>query len=60
MKFVASTVRRLGLAVLTIVLVATSFAFFTPPQQQQSTKSNWGSDKGMLAFEPAKLTIHPR
>ena len=59
MKFVASTVRRLGLAVLTIVLVATSFAFFTPPAAAAEYKIKLGSDKGMLAFEPAKLTIHP-
>lgn len=59
MKFIASTMRRLGLAVLTIVLVATSFTFFTPSAAAAEYKVKLGSDKGMLAFEPAKLTIKP-
>ena len=59
MKFIAATVRRFGLAVLTMVLVATSFALFTPPAAAQTYKVKLGSDKGMLAFEPKKLTIKP-
>ncbi len=59
MKFIAATVRRFGLAVLTMVLVATSFALFTPPAAAETYKVKLGSDKGMLAFEPKKLTIKP-
>lgn len=57
MKLIAATLRRFGLVVLTMVLVASSFALFTPPAAAESYKVKLGTDKGMLAFDPPKLTI---
>ncbi len=46
MKFIAANLRRLGLAVLTMLLVASSFALFTPPPQQPTlTRLSWGPIK---------------
>jgi plastocyanin len=59
MKFISASWRRLGLAVLTILLVVSSFAIFTPSASAETFKVKLGSDKGMLAFEPKKLTIKP-
>lgn len=59
MKLIAATLRRLGLAVLTIVLVAGSFAVFAPSAAADTYQVKLGSDKGMLQFQPAKLTVKP-
>lgn len=59
MKFIAATLRRFGLALLTMLLVASSFALFTPPAAAETYKVKLGSDKGMLVFDPPKLTIKP-
>ncbi|MFN6538053.1 MAG: plastocyanin [Nostoc sp. EkiNYC01] len=57
MKFISASWRRLSLAVLTIVLVVSSFAVFTPSAAAETYQVKLGSDKGMLAFQPKKLTI---
>lgn len=57
MKLIAATWRRFGLAVLTIVLVASSFTLFAPCAFAATHTVKLGSDKGMLVFDPAKLTI---
>ncbi len=59
MKSITASLRRLGLALLTMVLVVSSFAIFTPPAAAETYTVKLGSDKGMLAFQPAKLTIKP-
>ncbi|WP_373527171.1 plastocyanin [Nostoc sp.] len=59
MKLISASWRRLSLAVLTILLVVSSFAVFTPSASAETYKVKLGSDKGMLAFEPKKLTIQP-
>ncbi|MBH8553263.1 plastocyanin [Nostocaceae cyanobacterium CENA357] len=59
MKSIAASLRRFSLAVLTILLVVSSFAVFTPSAAAETHQVKLGSDKGMLAFEPAKLTIKP-
>lgn len=59
MKFMSSTFRRFGLALLTMLLVVSSFALFNPPAAAETYKVKLGSDKGMLVFDPAKLTIKP-
>lgn len=59
MKLIAATLRRFGLALLTMVLVASSFALFTPSASAESYKVKLGSDKGMLMFDPPKLNIKP-
>ena len=59
MKLIASSLRRLSLAVLTILLVVSSFAVFTPSAAAETYTVKMGTDKGMLGFEPNKLTVHP-
>lgn len=59
MKFIAATLRRLGLAVLTMVLIVGSFALFTPSASADTHTVKLGSDKGMLVFDPPKLTVKP-
>ncbi len=59
MKFISASWRRLSLAVLTIVLVVSSFAVFTPSAAAETYQVKLGSDKGMLAFQPKKLTVKP-
>lgn len=59
MKSIAATVRRLGLVILTMVLVVSSFALFTPPAVAETYTVKMGTDKGLLKFEPANLTIKP-
>jgi plastocyanin len=59
MKLIAASWRRLSLAVLSLVLVVSSFAIFAPSAAAETYTIKLGTDKGMLAFEPAKLTIKP-
>jgi plastocyanin len=59
MKVMAANLRRIGLAVLTMVLVFSSFVVFAPVASAESYTIKLGSDKGMLAFEPSKVTIKP-
>jgi plastocyanin len=59
MKLIAATLRRFSLAVLTILLVVSSFAIFTPSASAETYQVKLGTDKGQLAFEPKKLTIKP-
>jgi plastocyanin len=57
MKLIAASLRRFGLAVLTTLLVFSSFAFFTPSASAETYQVKLGSDKGQLAFEPKKITV---
>jgi len=59
MKLITASWRRFSLAVLTILLVISSFAVFTPSAAAETYTVKLGSDKGQLAFEPKKLTIKP-
>ncbi|AFZ31153.1 MULTISPECIES: plastocyanin [Chroococcaceae] len=59
MKSIAATLRRFGTVVLALVLVVGSFAFFAPTAAAETYQVKLGSDKGMLVFDPAKLTIKP-
>ncbi len=59
MKLIAASLRRFSLAVLTILLVVSSFAIFTPSASAETYQVKLGTDKGQLAFEPKKLTIKP-
>jgi plastocyanin len=59
MKSIATSLRRFSLAVLTVVLVVGSFFAYAPTASAETYTIKLGSDKGMLAFEPAKLTIKP-
>ena len=57
MKLIAASLQRFSLAVLTVLLVVSSFAVFTPSAAAETYTVKLGSDKGQLVFEPAKLTI---
>ncbi len=57
MQSIAATLRRMGLAVLTALLVISSFAVFAPTAAAAEYTIKMGSDKGMLVFEPKKLTV---
>jgi plastocyanin len=59
MKLIAASLRRLSLAVLTVLLVVSSFAVFTPSAAAETYTVKLGNDKGLLVFEPSKLTIKP-
>ncbi|MDJ0619207.1 MAG: plastocyanin [Calothrix sp. MO_192.B10] len=57
MNLITATLRRMGLAVLTALLVISSFAVFAPSAAAAEYTIKMGTDRGMLAFEPAKLTV---
>jgi plastocyanin len=59
MKLIAASWRRISLAVLTVVLVISSFAVFSPIASAESYTIKLGTDKGLLKFEPSKLTVKP-
>ncbi|BAZ14824.1 plastocyanin [Calothrix sp. NIES-4071] len=59
MKSIAAKMRRFGLVVVTLFLVVSSFVVFAPSASAETVTIKLGSDKGMLAFEPAKVTIKP-
>ncbi|MFY7886220.1 MAG: plastocyanin/azurin family copper-binding protein, partial [Dolichospermum sp.] len=59
MKSIAATLRRLSLAVLTVIVIFGSFAVFTPTASAETYTVKLGSDKGLLAFQPKQLTVKP-
>lgn len=59
MKSIAATLRRLSLAVLTVIVIFGSFAVFTPTASAETYTVKLGTDKGALAFQPKKLTVKP-
>jgi plastocyanin len=59
MKSIAATLRRLSLAVLTVIVIFGSFAVFTPTVSAETYTVKLGSDQGMLAFQPKQLTVKP-
>jgi plastocyanin len=59
MKLIESSWRRFTLAFLTILLVVSSFAIFVDSAAAETYTVKLGSDKGLLAFQPKNVTIHP-
>lgn len=59
MKFVAQTVRKLGIAFLSVLLVIGSLTFVAAPASAASYEVKMGSDSGLLKFEPSELTVKP-
>ncbi|MBD2448351.1 plastocyanin [Nostoc sp. FACHB-152] len=59
MKLIMASLRRLSLAVLTVILVVSSFAVFAPSASAETYQVKLGSDKGLLEFQPKKLTVKP-
>lgn len=57
MKLIAASLRRLTLTVLTVLLVVSSFAIFTPTASADTVEIKMGADNGMLAFQPKEVTI---
>lgn len=54
-----SIAKRFCLAVAAVLLVMGSFFFSPDPAVAASYTVKMGTDKGLLAFEPAKLTVKP-
>ena len=59
MKFKAAIPRRLGLLLSAILLVVASFALSATPAAAETYTVKMGTDKGLLQFEPATLTVKP-
>jgi plastocyanin len=59
MKLMAAIRRRLSVAFLTVILVASSFVLMASPAAAETYTVKMGADNGMLAFDPAKVTIKP-
>jgi plastocyanin len=57
MKSIAATLRRLSLALLTVIVIFGSFAVFTPTASAETYTIKLGTDRGLLQFEPKKLTV---
>jgi len=58
MKLIAQISRSLSLALLSLVLVIGSFLLVVSPAAAETFTVKMGADSGMLAFEPANVTIH--
>ena len=59
MKSIVATLRRLSLAVLTVIVIFGSFAVFTHTASAETYTVKLGSDKGLLQFQPKQLTVKP-
>ncbi len=59
MQRISSTLRSLSLTFLAVVLVVGSFFLAVSPASAETYTVKMGADNGMLAFDPAKLTIKP-
>lgn len=59
MKSIVASLRRLSLAVLTVIVIFGSFAVFTPTASAETYTVKLGSDKGLLQFQPKQLTVKP-
>ena len=59
MKLIASRLRHFTLAVLTVLVLFSSFTIFTPSASAETYTVKLGTDKGLLGFEPKQLTVKP-
>lgn len=59
MKFIPAIPRKLGLLLSAILLVVASFALSATPAAADTVTVKMGTDKGLLQFEPATVTIKP-
>jgi len=59
MNFITSIFRSLSLALLTVVLVVSSFMLVIPPAAAETYTVKMGADSGALKYEPATLTVKP-
>lgn len=59
MKFKAAIPRQIGLLLSALFLVVASFALQVAPAAAETYTVKMGTDKGLLQFEPASVTIKP-
>lgn len=59
MKLIARVSRSLSLALFTVVLVVASFVAVVSPAAAETFTVKMGTDSGLLAFDPANLSIKP-
>ena len=59
MKLIMANWKRLTLTVLTLVLAVSTLVLFTPTASAETYTIKLGTDRGLLKFEPSKLTIKP-
>ena len=57
MKLLATVSRSLSLALCAIALIASSFLLVVSPAAAETVTVKMGADNGMLAFQPANVTI---
>ncbi|MBD3880392.1 plastocyanin [Phormidium tenue FACHB-886] len=57
MKLLATVSRSLSLALCAIALVVSSFLLVVSPASADTVTVKMGADNGMLAFDPANVTI---
>jgi plastocyanin len=58
MKLIARMSRSLSVAFLAIALIVGSFVLAVSPAAAATHTVKMGADNGMLAFDPANLTVH--
>lgn len=59
MKILAANLQRIGLALSLLLFVVSSFVMFVDSAAAETYTIKLGNDRGMLAFEPSKLTVKP-
>lgn len=59
MKLIALVTRSLSLTLCAIALVVGSFFIAVSPAAAETFTVKMGADNGMLAFEPANVTVQP-
>jgi plastocyanin len=57
MKLIAASLKRLATTVLTVLLIVSSFAIFSPTASADTVTVKMGADSGMLAFQPKQVEI---
>ncbi|MEO0535141.1 MAG: plastocyanin [Cyanobacteria bacterium P01_A01_bin.123] len=57
MKFIARISRSLGIAVVAIALVISTFVMAAAPAAASGYEVKMGSDSGLLVFEPSTITV---
>lgn len=58
MKLISRITQGLSLALLTFTLVIGSFLLVVSPASAETFTVKMGADSGMLAFDPANITVH--
>lgn len=59
MKSVANVARKLGITLLSVLLVIGSLVLVAAPASATSYEVKMGSDSGLLVFEPSTVTVKP-